>query len=53
MYYCENCGADPEEYNNGICSVCGAIIEDEQLSGCCGAPFYEDTDICTSCKDHG
>ena len=24
----------------------------EELSNCCGAPIYEDTDICTECKDH-
>ena len=24
----------------------------EELSDCCGAPIYEDTDICTECKDH-
>ena len=24
----------------------------ELLTRCCGAPFYPDTDICTSCKEH-
>ncbi len=26
--------------------------EEEELSRCCGAPLYEDTDICTECKEH-
>ena len=38
-----------------IAAVALAIHEEvvEELSACCAAPFYEDTDICTSCKDHG
>ena len=24
----------------------------EEVSNCCGEPVYEDTDICSSCKDH-
>ena len=24
----------------------------EKLSNCCDAPIYEDTDICSDCKDH-
>ena len=27
--------------------------EEEELSACCGAPFYSDSDICTECKEHG
>ena len=27
--------------------------DDDDLSVCCGAPFYEDTDICIECKEHG
>jgi hypothetical protein len=27
--------------------------EKEELSACCGAPFYSDSDICTECKEHG
>ncbi len=27
--------------------------EEEPLSECCCAPYYEDTDICTLCKEHG
>ena len=27
-------------------------LEEEELSRCCGAPLYEDTDICTECKEH-
>jgi hypothetical protein len=27
--------------------------ERELLSSCCGVTFYEDTDICTNCKEHG
>ena len=29
------------------------LAEDDDLSACCGAPFYEDTDICSACKEHG
>ena len=25
----------------------------EDLSACCGASFYPETDICTACKEHG
>ena len=25
----------------------------EDVSTCCGAPFYPETDICTACKEHG
>lgn len=25
---------------------------DENLSECCGAKIYEDTDICSNCKEH-
>jgi len=30
-------------------------IEETEEAGseCCGAPYYEDTDICTLCKEHG
>jgi hypothetical protein len=24
----------------------------EVVSECCGEPLYEDTDICTGCKEH-
>ena len=27
--------------------------EEEELSACCGSPFYSDSDICTQCKEHG
>ena len=30
-----------------------ASEEEEELSACCGAPFYDDTDFCTNCKEHG
>jgi len=26
--------------------------EKEMVSNCCSAPVYEDTDICTGCKEH-
>ena len=26
--------------------------EQEELSDCCGAELYEETDICTDCKEH-
>lgn len=26
--------------------------DDEVLSSCCGAPLYEDSDICTECGEH-
>lgn len=25
---------------------------EEKLSDCCGAKFYEDTDVCSDCKEH-
>ncbi len=28
------------------------VDDEEKLSPCCGAPIYEDTDICTACKEH-
>ncbi len=27
-------------------------LNNEELSECCGAPIYEDTDICSECKEH-
>ena len=27
-------------------------LDDEPVSNCCGAPIYENTDICTECKEH-
>jgi len=31
----------------------GYYIEDGiKYSGCCGAVVYEDTDICSDCKEH-
>ena len=27
--------------------------EEIELTRCCGAEFYEDTDICSECKEHG
>lgn len=27
-------------------------IDLEEVSNCCGAPMYEDSDICMDCKEH-
>ena len=24
----------------------------EELSDCCGAKFYDETDVCSACKEH-
>ena len=40
-------GASPEEQAEFFGT------DDDDLSVCCGAPFYEDTDICSACKEHG
>jgi hypothetical protein len=34
------------------CEACEEEKLQEPLSDCCGAPIYEDTDICGSCKEH-
>ena len=26
--------------------------EDWKLSNCCAAPIYDDTDVCSACKEH-
>jgi hypothetical protein len=31
----------------------GEDEEEEELSACCGAPFYDDTDVCRRCGEHG
>ena len=28
------------------------MSEYRDLTDCCGAPFYADTDLCTQCKEH-
>ena len=33
-------------------SVLIKAIDEPNLSCCCGAPIYEDTDICSDCKEH-
>jgi len=55
----ENADDGELEVRHNNCPVCGyefpkkAPVEDkEPLSDCCGAPIYEDTDICTQCKEH-
>ena len=47
-------------YNTDRADFCRKRIEElkkmvdaEPLSACCAAPFYEETDICTGCKEHG
>ena len=40
---CEECG---EELVKGVCPEC------PELSECCGAEIYDDTDICSACKEH-
>ncbi len=54
---CE-CGAPvPETSIVDICIHCyikkfEEEEEDDGLSSCCSAEIYEDTDICTKCKEH-
>ena len=33
-------------------SVFVKATDEPNLSTCCGAPIYEDTDICADCKEH-
>jgi hypothetical protein len=28
------------------------FVEPDLISNCCGAPVYEETDICTDCGEH-
>ena len=53
MYYCDNCNLELDDIEDDICPICGAIVEDNTLSSCCGVPFYEETDICSACGEHG
>lgn len=47
---------EPPEPNYKDCEQCEGkgkqLVEGETVSNCCGAPFYDDTDICTKCKEH-
>jgi predicted amidophosphoribosyltransferase len=35
-----------------VSSCCGAEIVEGTISNCCGAKMYEETDICSECKEH-
>ena len=51
LFYCENCD---EEYvlprDTILCPIC--FEEFPELTSCCGAGVWDDTDICVSCKEH-
>lgn len=53
-------GATSEDTATGLfCEDCqdwfdeDFFDENEALSRCCSMPFYENTDICTGCGEHG
>ena len=43
----------PAQWREAELRAVGKWEEEEELSACCCAPFYPETDICTQCKEHG
>ena len=40
-------------YDRDVTKELKEMVDAEPLSACCAAPFYEETDICKECKEHG
>jgi len=43
---------DDSGKNNIVSNCCGEEVEDDFLTYCCGARFWNGTDICEDCKEH-